>query len=404
MEQKPIFSIEARDASSRARAGTVTTAHGTFPTPAFMPVGTRASVKAVDPRDLRELGATIVLSNTFHLMLRPGAELIASLGGLHAFMGWDGPILTDSGGFQVYSLAGLRKLSAEGLEFRSPYDGGRFFFTPERAVEVQTLLGSDIMMCLDECTPYPASEAEAEASMGLTLDWARRSKAAWRGGEGGGAPQGPSGTTPGGPPAAAPGASAEERGLLLFGICQGGFHRALRERSAADLAELGLPGYAAGGLALGEPREVMLEAAETSLSVLPEGKPRYLMGLGTPQDVLDGIRLGADMFDCVIPTRNARNGQLFTRRGPLNIRNSRFRGDPLPPDPDCGCLTCRSFSRAYLRHLQSQNEPLFPRLATVHNLAFYQDLVRGARKSLLDGSFACYHKQFLDAYASGSPD
>ncbi|MDR1036544.1 MAG: tRNA guanosine(34) transglycosylase Tgt [Deltaproteobacteria bacterium] len=373
---EPAFTLEARDPSSRARAGTVRTLHGSFHTPAFMPVGTRASVKAVDARDLRELGAGIVLSNTFHLMLRPGAELISSLGGLHRFMGWDGPILTDSGGFQVYSLAGLRKISEEGLEFRSPYDGTRFAFGPERAVEVQTLLGSDIMMCLDECTPYPATREEAESSMTLTLGWAERSKAAWD-------------------PAT---------GLMLFGIAQGGFHRDLRERSAAELAGLDLPGYAAGGLALGEPREVMLDAAEASLGVLPESKPRYLMGLGTPADILDGIRLGADMFDCVMPTRNARNGQLFTRTGRMNIRNSRYRDDPQPPDTGCGCLCCRNYSRAYLRHLQAQNEPLFPRLATIHNLAFYQDLVRGARKSLLAGEFMCYYKQFLDAYRGGTAD
>ncbi|MDR1081283.1 MAG: tRNA guanosine(34) transglycosylase Tgt [Deltaproteobacteria bacterium] len=373
---EPVFTQEARDGASRARAGTVRTLHGTFPTPAFMPVGTRASVKAVDGRDLSELGASVLLSNTFHLMLRPGAELIGGLGGLHRFMGWEGPILTDSGGFQAYSLAGLRRLTEEGLEFRSPYDGAKFLFSPERAVEVQTLLGSDIMMCLDECTPYPASRGEAEKSMTVTLGWARRSRAAWR----------------------------PETGLLLFGIAQGGFHMELRERSAADLAELDLPGYAAGGLALGEPREVMLEAAETSLSALPESKPRYLMGLGTPPDILDGIRLGADMFDCVMPTRNARNGQLFTRTGRMNIRNARYRDDPLPPDPQCGCRCCRNYSRAYLRHLQAQNEPLFPRLATIHNLAFYQDLVRGARKSLLDGSFMCYHKQFLEAYGQGGTD
>ncbi|MDR3153802.1 MAG: tRNA guanosine(34) transglycosylase Tgt [Deltaproteobacteria bacterium] len=373
---KPVFAVEAADSLSRARAGTVNTLHGQFPTPAFMPVGTRASVKAVDPRDLRELGASIVLSNTFHLMLRPGAELIASLGGLHGFMGWDGPILTDSGGFQVYSLSGLRKLTGDGLEFRSPYDGSSFSFTPERAVEVQGLLGSDIMMCLDECIQYPASEAEAERSMAVTLDWAARSKAAWR----------------------------PESGQLLFGICQGGFHPRLRERSAAELAGLGFPGYAAGGLALGEPKALRLEAVEASFSALPDSKPRYLMGLGTPLDILDGIRMGADMFDCVLPTRNARNGQLFTRGGKINIRNARYRSDPLPPDPRCGCRTCRTHSRAYLRHLHAQNEPLFPRLATIHNLAFYQDLVSEARKSLLAGAFMCYYKQFLDAYSPEGRD
>ncbi|MDR1041942.1 MAG: tRNA guanosine(34) transglycosylase Tgt [Deltaproteobacteria bacterium] len=365
-----VFTILAQDIQSRARAGTVTTGHAEFLTPAFMPVGTRGSVKAVDKRDLREHGTRIILSNTFHLMLRPGAELIASLGGLHEFMHWDGPILTDSGGFQVYSLAGLRKISGDGVEFRSPYDGEKFFFTPERAVEVQMLLGSDIVMCLDECIPYPASREEAERSMALTLDWAGRSKDAFRPGN----------------------------GQMLFGIAQGGFYSDLRERSARELAELDLAGYAAGGLALGEPREMMLEAAEASLSALPEHKPRYLMGLGTPQDILDGIRLGADMFDCVLPTRNARNGQLFTRSGKINIRNARYKDDPLPPDPECACGTCRSYSRAYLRHLLSQNEPLFPRLATIHNLAFYQDLVRGARKSLIEGHFMCYRKQFLDAY------
>jgi queuine tRNA-ribosyltransferase len=361
--------------NGRARLGVVRTSHGDFPTPAFMPVGTRGSVKGLAPDDLEAVGADIILSNTFHLMLRPGAEQIHALGGLHAFMGWNRPILTDSGGFQVYSLKALREIREDGVHFASPYDGGRFFFTPERAVEVQGLLGVDIMMCLDECTPYPATEAEARKSMSLTHAWARRSLDAWN----------PAG------------------GQLLFGIAQGGLFPELRAESARHIGSLGFPGHAAGGLALGEPRELRLEAIEATFSTLPADRPRYLMGMGTPLDILDGVRLGADMFDCVLPTRNARNGQFFTSTGRLNINNARFKADPLPPDPSCGCYTCRTFSRAYLRQLFQNREPLFPRLATLHNLHFYLGLMRSLRESLKNGRFLDYYNEFNGAYAQGGP-
>ncbi|MDR2339799.1 MAG: tRNA guanosine(34) transglycosylase Tgt [Deltaproteobacteria bacterium] len=368
-----IFQIEAVDPSgkTKARAGRVHTPHGPFETPAFMPVGTKGSVKGVGPDDLRALGAGIILSNALHLMLRPGAETIASLGGLHSFMGWDGPILTDSGGFQAHSLRALRKDDPDGILLSSPYDGTRVLLTPELAIRTQSLLGSDIMMCLDECTPWPADEREAARSMGLTHAWARRSLNAWD----------------------------PSKGALLFGIAQGGFHPRLRRESAQEIASMGFPGHAAGGLALGEPRDLRLGAIEATFSVLPEDKPRYLMGLGTPVDILDGIMLGADMFDCVIPTRNARNGQLFTNRGPINIGNARYANDPLPPEEGCDCLACRSFSRAYLRQLHKNREPLFPRLASVHNLRFYQRLVRMARERLKNGTLLDYYKEFLDQYA-----
>jgi queuine tRNA-ribosyltransferase len=334
-----------------------------------MPVGTRASVKAVGPDDLRAVGAQIVLANTYHLALRPGAELIRSLGGVQRFMGWDGPVLTDSGGYQVYSLRDTRQMSPEGIRFASVYDGSKFFLSPEKAVEAQTALGSDIMMCLDECTPYPATEREAQISMDLTFKWAERSRASW-----------------------------DERGPgLLFGIAQGSFYPKLRTESAQALASLDFPGYAAGGLALGEPPAARREAIAASFLGLPELKPRYLMGLGTPLDLLEGIKMGADLFDCVMPSRNARNGQLFTARGKINIDNSRHRDDSGPVDPNCPCYCCRTFSRAYLRHLHRNREPLFPRLATIHNLSFYLSIVHGARESLLKGEFPCYYKELYEA-------
>jgi queuine tRNA-ribosyltransferase len=368
-----IFTIKTKVPNARAREGVVLTSHGSFETPMFMPVGTRASVKAVDPLDLQNLGAQIVLSNTYHLMLRPGDELIKSLGGLHKFMGWNGPILTDSGGFQIFSLEALRKIEEFGVIFKSTYDGSEFKFTPERALEVQGNVGSDIMMCLDECLPYPNTKKNALESMERTYRWAERSYKTW-----------------------------DKNGTqILFGISQGGFYMDLREKSAESVGSLGFPGHAAGGLALGEPRELMLEAIEASFNGLPEDKPRYLMGLGTPLDILDGIRLGADMFDCVLPTRNARNGQFFTSIGKLNINNARYKNDPLPPDESCDCYTCQRFTRAYLRHLFQQKEPLFMRLATIHNLHFYLSLVRRARKALREGDFLCYYKEFSDAYSNG---
>jgi len=371
------FRIEARDAAGPARAGLITTAHGEIPTPTFMPVGTRGTVKAVAPDDLRTLGARMVLANTFHLMLRPGEELVARLGGLHRFMGWDGPILTDSGGFQIFSLAALRRMTEEGVDFRSPYDGARAFLSPERAVAVQTALGVDIMMCLDECTGYPATRAEAEKSLNLTLRWARRSRAAWL---------------------------SAGTGQALFGIVQGGFHPGLRKLSARETAALDLPGQAVGGLALGEPPAERWAALEAAREGLDENKPLYLMGVGAPLDIMEGLRRGADLFDCVLPTRNARNGQLFTRLGRLAIRNARFREDERPLDEACACPTCRTFSRAYLRHLFQTGEPLAMRLASVHNLGYYLDLVRGAREALLKGTFSEYYKKFQEGLEQGKAE
>jgi queuine tRNA-ribosyltransferase len=332
----------------------------------FMPVGTRACVKAVGPDDLAAMGARIVLANTYHLAMRPGEELIASLGGLHRFMGWPGPLITDSGGFQIFSLSNLASISEEGVMFRSSYDGAKVFLTPERAVDIQRTLGVDLMMCLDECTAWPATEAEAERSLRLTEAWARRCLAAWRG----------------------PGA--------LFGIVQGGFHPALRRRAAEAVASMGFAGQAVGGLALGEPMAERLEAVEAAAGGLDRSRPMYLMGLGTPLDLMEGIRRGADLFDCVMPTRNARNGQLFTRHGRVNILNARHKADPAPVDEQCRCPACRNFSRAYLRHLHLNREPLFLRLASVHNLTYYLDLVAGARKALMEGTFMCYYNGFMD--------
>jgi queuine tRNA-ribosyltransferase len=331
-----------------------------------MAVGTRGSVKAIGPDDLAAAGARIILANTYHLYLRPGAELIQSFGGLHKFMGWSGPILTDSGGYQVFSLSKLRKLTPDGVYFSSPYDGRKDFFSPEKAVEIQTLLGVDIMMCLDECTAWPASYAEAAESLELTLAWAERCRKKWD-------------------PAS---------GQALFGIVQGGFYPELRRRAAQALRDLDFPGHSVGGLALGEPEAVRLAAIETAQKELPPDKPLYLMGLGTPHDLMAGIARGADLFDCVLPTRNARNGQFFTRRGRLNIRRSCYRADPRPADPDCRCYTCRVFSRAYLRHLQQNREPLYLRLATIHNLHYYLELMQGAREAILAGALTEYTAEF----------
>jgi queuine tRNA-ribosyltransferase len=370
-----VFTIEASAEHSQARAGRLTTAHGEIPTPMFMPVGTRGSVKAVGPDDLVCLGAKIVLANTYHLLLRPGPELISKLGGLHRFIGWPGPIITDSGGYQVFSLSLLRKLSQQGVEFRSTYDGSKVFLTPERVVEVQMGFGVDILMCLDECTPYPATREEVVKSMSLTHDWAKRCRQNW---------------------SQVRESSLGPKNGLLFGICQGGFYPDLRRQSASIISELDFPGQALGGLALGEPLEARLEAIEAARENLNPSKPMYLMGLGTPRDLIEGIKRGADLFDCVMPTRNARNGQLFVRSGKLNILNARFKDDPSPPDEKCSCYTCRNFSRAYLRHLHQNHEPLFLRLASIHNLRYYLDLVNGARESLLRGQFMCYYKEFYD--------
>ena len=337
-----------------ARRGRLNFARGTVETPAFMPVGTYGTVKTMTPEELRTSGAEIILGNTFHLMLRPGTAIIEQHGGLHGFMHWDGPILTDSGGFQVFSLAAIRKITEAGVKFQSPMDGGMVFLGPEESMAVQRALGSDIVMIFDECTPYPATETEARQSMELSLRWARRSK-----------------TAHGDNPAA------------LFGIVQGGMYPHLRRVSAEGLRELGFDGYAIGGLAVGEPLAERLRMLDCTVPLLPETAPRYLMGVGKPEDIVEAVRRGVDLFDCVLPTRNAHNGHLFTHHGDIRIRNSRYRTDTRPLDESCGCYTCRHYSRAYLRHLDQCHEILGARLNTIHNLHYYQELVHGLRDAIV---------------------
>jgi queuine tRNA-ribosyltransferase len=371
----PVLSFELEHRDGKARAGRLATPHGGVDTPAFMPVGTAGAVKAVTARDLGELGAGMILANTYHLMLRPGAELVAELGGLHGFTSWHGPFLTDSGGYQVFSLAGLRQLGEEGVRFKSHLDGSAHMLSPERSIEVQEQLGADVIMAFDECPPYPAPrEAVAEATA-RTTRWAERSRAAHR-----------------------------RRDQWLFGIVQGGVHLDLRERSARELVGLGFPGYAIGGLSVGEPKEDMRRVLDCLDEVLPADRPRYLMGVGTPEDLIEGVARGVDLFDCVMPTRNARNGQLFTRRGKISIRNARFKSDPRPPDPECGCPTCRTTSRAYLRHLHLAGEMSAATLATLHNLWFYLDTMRGIRQSIRLCRFQEFRAEALRMLLAGAPE
>jgi len=352
----------ARD--GRARAARLTLGHGAVLTPSFMPVGTYGAVKGMSPEEVAGSGASIVLGNTFHLMERPGLEVIAAHGGLHRFMHWSGPILTDSGGFQVFSLAALRKLTEEGVTFRSPRDGRLLSLTPERSMEAQTILQSDIAMVFDECTPHPATVGEARTSMELSLRWAARSRAAYQG----------------------PGA--------LFGIVQGGLYEDLRGLSAEGLRALGFDGYALGGLSVGEPKQDMYRLITACAPLLPEDRPRYLMGVGTPEDIVTAVCAGIDLFDCVLPTRNARNGWLFTRTGVVKIRNSGYARDLGPVDPACSCYTCRHTTRSYLHHLQRSGEMLGARLATLHNLTYYGDLMRGLREAILTFKL----EEFVDSF------
>ncbi len=342
-----------------ARRGTLDLAHGTVETPAFMPVGTYGTVKAMSPLELKEIGAQIVLGNTFHLWLRPGIEVIAAHGGLHRFMGWDGPILTDSGGFQVFSLGALRKITEQGVTFQSPVNGDKLFLTPEESMHIQKALNSDIVMVFDECTPYPASEIESADSMRLSLRWAARSKTAHDGNPN-----------------------------ALFGIVQGGMFENLRDESLAGLVKIGFDGYAIGGLSVGEPKEDMLRILTHTAPQLPRDKPRYLMGVGTPEDIVAAVSQGIDMFDCVMPTRNARNGMLFTRHGDIKIKNAQYRMDMRPLDGGCACYTCRNFTRAYLHHLHRIGEILGARLNTIHNLYYYQQLMGEIRAAIETGTFA----------------
>jgi queuine tRNA-ribosyltransferase len=357
------FKVSATDGA--ARRGVLETAHGNIDTPAFMPVGTYGAVKGMSPVEVRELGAQIVLGNTFHLWLRPGLDVIGAHGGLHRFMGWDGPILTDSGGFQVFSLGEMRKISEEGVKFQSPVNGDSCFLTPEESMRIQRVLNSDIVMAFDECTAHPATVEQARDSMRLSMRWAARSKAAHAGNPN-----------------------------ALFGIVQGGMFEHLRDESLAELTRIGFDGYAIGGLSVGEPKPDMLRILRHTAPQLPADRPRYLMGVGTPSDIVAAVTAGIDMFDCVLPTRNARNGWLYTRHGVIKLRNARYRDDLGPLDPDCACYTCRNFTRAYLHHLQRVNEMLGARLNTLHNLHYYQELMAGLRAAIAEGrlqAFAAAH-------------
>lgn len=361
--------FELLNTDQQARRGQLNFARGQVDTPAFMPVGTYGTVKAMTPEELEGIGAQIILGNTFHLMLRPGTDIIQQHGDLHDFMHWKGPILTDSGGFQVFSLAEMRKISEEGVKFNSPVDGARVDLTPEKSMQVQRALGSDIVMIFDECTPYPATFDEASASMELSLRWAERSKKAHA-----------------------------DNPSALFGIVQGGMYEELRKKSINKLVDIGFDGYAIGGLSVGEPADERNHMLDICTPRMPQDKPRYLMGVGKPEDLIEGVRRGIDMFDCVIPTRNARTGFLYTHNGILKIRNSRFATDTRPVDEQCGCYTCQNYSRAYLRHLDKCQEILGARLNTIHNLYYFQDLMKKIRQSIEDNRFDDFSKAFYRQY------
>jgi queuine tRNA-ribosyltransferase len=373
MAQTNLFRFELKTSDGAARTGVIHTPRGDIRTPAFMPVGTAGSVKAMLPASVRETGADIILGNTYHLMLRPGADRIARLGGLHRFMGWERPILTDSGGFQVMSLSKLRKITEEGVRFQSHIDGAEEFLTPERAMEIQRLLGSDIQMVLDECPAFGASKAEIEKSLALSMRWARRSKVAF----------------------------GEQPGRACFGIVQGGVFPNLREHSANELMEIGFHGYAIGGLAVGEGQTAMFETLDATVPYLPTDAPRYLMGVGKPDDIVGAVLRGIDMFDCVLPTRSGRNGQAFIRSGTLNLRNARHADDLGPLDEKCRCPACRQFSRAYLHHAVKANEIIASMLLTWHNLTFYQDLMADLRKAIGEKELSGFAKCFTARYLAG---
>ncbi len=367
------FCFDLRKKDGCSRLGRVHTPHGSFDTPVFMPVGTKGSVKGLTPEDLCDIGIGIILANTYHLYLRPGHEIIRSLGGLHGFMNWKGPILTDSGGFQVFSLSNLRKIDEEGVSFSSHLDGTRYKLTPESAIEIQEALGADIIMPLDECTPYPADRDYTIKSMELTHSWAKRCKD-----------------------------KKSKNSQALFGIVQGGMHGDLRKESAKTLIDIGFDGYALGGLSVGEDKGLMQEMIGAAVPELPEGKPRYLMGVGTPEDLVFAVEAGIDMFDCVLPTRNARNGTLFTRQGKLVIKNAQYERDPRPVEEGCGCYTCRNYSRAYLRHVFMTGEILSSRLNTVHNLFYYASLMEEMRSAIGQGRFGEFRKGFYGERAGAA--
>ena len=367
-----MFTLIHKDKSSKARLGRLETAHGAVDTPVFMPVGTQGSVKALSNEEVVSCGASIILGNAYHLYLRPGLDIIKKAGGLHKFMGWRGPILTDSGGYQVFSLATLRKLSEEGAEFSSHIDGSKHFLTPEKAIEIQQALGSDIMMTLDECVHYPAARDYVEQSLGLTTRWARRSKKYFE--------------------------PAGRKGQMLFGIVQGSTYPELRKKAAEDLLEIGFDGYAIGGVSVGEPGKLIYEITEYTSALLPEDRPRYLMGIGTPPDVLESIARGTDMFDCVVPTRNGRNGQAFTWDGDIQLRNAAYKEDFRPIDDKCGCPACANYTRAYIRHLFNAEELLGLRLVSLHNIYFYAKLIQLAGKAIAEDAFLRFKDEFLDRY------
>lgn len=362
--------ILKKDTRTKARLGRLHTPHGIIKTPAFMPVGTQATVKAVSPEELQAMGAKIILSNTYHLFLRPGHELIRRAGGLHKFMNWDGAILTDSGGFQVFSLGDLRKITEEGVEFRSHHDGSKQFLSPEKATEIQMALGSDIIMAFDECTPYPATHDYAQKSAERTFRWLQRCKNTL---------------------------TTKDR-QALFGIVQGGMFEDLRRQSAQEMTELDLPGYAIGGVSVGEPKPMMYEILDYTAPLLPEDKPRYLMGVGSPDDLIEGVMRGIDMFDCVLPTRIARNGTAMTRFGKVVVRNAEYADDFTPLDPTCGCYTCKNYSRAYLRHLIKADEIFGHRLMTIHNLHFLLNLMTEIREAISHDSLPEYRIKFFADY------
>ena len=362
------FKITATDKTGSARTGVFSTLHGSVETPVFMPVGTLGTVKSLSPEELNDIGAQIILGNTYHLYLRPGCDVIEPFSGLHRFMNWDKPILTDSGGFQVFSLAKLSKIQEEGVSFQSHIDGSSHLLSPEKSIDIQVCLNADIIMCLDQCIRYPAGRDETKKALDLTTRWGKRCKDYW--------------------------ARHAKRGNALFGIVQGGMYADLREQSAVELREIGFSGYAIGGLSVGESKELMLEMAAHTLPLLPDTQPKYVMGVGTPEDLVDLVGLGADMFDCVMPTRNARNGQLFTPYGNLNICNAKHRTDTDPIDPECSCYTCRHYSRAYLRHLYMTKELLAYRLNTLHNVCYYIHLMEGMKNAIKEGQFDAFRKDF----------
>ena len=364
------FNILNNSTTSRARTGLMTTAHGEIKTPVFMPVGTLGTVKSLSPEELDQMGVQILLGNTYHLYLRPGCDVIDHFAGLHRFMNWQKPILTDSGGFQVFSLAKLTKITDEGATFQSHLDGSRHLLTPEKSLDIQICLNSDIVMCLDQCIHYPATREEAQKALDITTKWAKRCHTYWN--------------------------DQDTSENALFGIVQGGMFKDLRTQSVGELKDIDFDGYAVGGVSVGEPKEMMLEISDLSLAALPDDRPKYVMGVGTPEDLVELVAMGADMFDCVLPTRNARNGQLFTRYGNINITNARHTHDPEPVDDQCTCYTCRNYSRAYLRHLYMSRELLAYRLNTLHNVHYYTHLMENMRAAINENTFDEFKKDFYN--------